>query len=164
VTSKTAPKPDSAEAIFMFFNEIGIIGQLSGTMFRRALPEGITMAQFSVLNHFSRLGGERTPARLAAAFQVTKGAMTNTLQRLEAKGYVTIDIDEADRRRKLVRATEKGLAVCAETITAFAGPLGEFGKALGGDDIEAALPFLQKVRKFLDEARNSEDFPRRKTV
>ncbi|PCJ69333.1 MAG: MarR family transcriptional regulator [Rhodobiaceae bacterium] len=161
MTSKTAPNPDSAEAIFMFFNEIGIIGQLSGTMFRRALPEGMTMAQFSVLNHFSRLGGERTPARLAAAFQVTKGAMTNTLQRLEAKGYVTIEIDKADRRRKLVRATEKGLGVCTETITAFAGPLREFGKALGGEDIEAALPFLQKVRKFLDEARNSEDFTNR---
>ncbi|MBL4863409.1 MAG: MarR family transcriptional regulator, partial [Rhodobiaceae bacterium] len=130
MTSKTEPKPDSAEAIFMFFNEIGIIGQLSGTMFRRALPEGMTMSQFSVLNHFSRLGGERTPARLAAAFQVTKGAMTNTLQRLEAKGYVTIEMDKADRRRKLVRATVQGLAICKETITAFSGPLGEFGEAL----------------------------------
>ena len=39
-----------------------------------------------VLNHFARLGGEKTPAQLARVFHVTKGAMTNTVGRLDAAG------------------------------------------------------------------------------
>ena len=73
--------------VFRLFNEIGIISQLSGTILARVLPHGLSMAQFGVLNNFVRLGGERTPAGLAEAFQVTRGAMTNTLTRLEAQGF-----------------------------------------------------------------------------
>jgi DNA-binding MarR family transcriptional regulator len=35
-------------------------------------------SQFKVLNHLVRLGDGTTPAKLAKAFQITKGAMTNT--------------------------------------------------------------------------------------
>ena len=70
------------------FNEIGIISQLSSNRLERVLPEGMSVAQFSVLNHLVRLGGSWAPSRLARAFQVTKGAMTNTLQRLEAQGLI----------------------------------------------------------------------------
>ena len=49
-----------------------------------------------MLNHFARLGGVRSPAELAQAFQVSKGAMTNTLQRLEAGRLVKIIPDPAE--------------------------------------------------------------------
>ena len=70
-------KPEP-ELLFTLFNEIGIGNQLSSTRFERALPKGLTTSQFSVLNNFVRLGGTRSPKQLANAFQVTKGAMTNT--------------------------------------------------------------------------------------
>jgi len=159
VTPKNDPKLDSAEVIYDFFNEIGIIGQLSGTVFRRTLPDGMTMAQFSVLNHFVRLGRAHTPAQLAASFQVTKGAMTNTLQRLDAKGHIAIATDKVDRRRKIVTITDAGRITRNQTIAALASPLKHLAEAFEPDDIEAALPFLRKVRAYLDEARNSEDFP-----
>ncbi|MCE3289998.1 MAG: MarR family transcriptional regulator, partial [Caulobacter sp.] len=75
--------------------EIGIISQLSNAALERSLPEGMSAAQFGVLTHFMRRGGEKSPAQLAKAFQVTKGAMTNTLQRLEAQGFVRVVGDEA---------------------------------------------------------------------
>ena len=80
--------------------EIGIIAQLSQARLERNLPDGLSAAQFGVLIHFSRRGGRESPARLASAFQVTKGAMTNTLQRLEARGFVAIVGDPDDGRRK----------------------------------------------------------------
>ena len=86
------------QQLFEFFNEIGIINQLSSTRFERVLPPGLSLAQFSVLNNFARLGGTRTPAQLASAFQVTKGAMTNTLKKLAAGGYINITPDPADGR------------------------------------------------------------------
>ncbi len=49
--------------VFRFFNEIGIIAQLARNGFERVLPR---------------------------AFQVTKGAMTNTLKRLERRGLIQV--------------------------------------------------------------------------
>jgi DNA-binding MarR family transcriptional regulator len=160
VTS-TAEEPSPADpsaVLYTFFNEIGIIGQLSSTAFRRALPKGMTSAQFTVLNHFARLGGERTPAQLAASFQITKGAITNTLQKLEEKGYVAIIADTADRRRKIVTATEAGLAKREELLIALYPVLQQMVEDLDIAEVEAALPFLQKVRTYLDQARDETDF------
>ena len=78
------------QALFLLLNEIGIISQLSGARLDRLLPHGLTLAQFGVLNHLVRLDGDWSPARLAAAFQVTKGTMTSTLQRLASKGFIEI--------------------------------------------------------------------------
>jgi hypothetical protein len=39
---------------FRVFNEIGIIEQLSRNLFERVLPDGLTLPQFTVLNHFVR--------------------------------------------------------------------------------------------------------------
>ena len=94
--------------IFNFFTEIGIIAQLSQTQFERLMPSGMTIAQFTVLNHCVRVGDGKSPARLAHAFQVTKGTMTSTLHRLEQKGLVAIHPDPADGRSKIVRITETG--------------------------------------------------------
>ena len=62
------------------FTEIGIIDQLVTNRLERVLPAGLSYAQFGVLVHFARRGGQESPAQQAKAFQVTKGAMTYTLQ------------------------------------------------------------------------------------
>ncbi|WOF73210.1 MarR family transcriptional regulator [Parvibaculaceae bacterium PLY_AMNH_Bact1] len=149
---------DNRSTLYAFFNEVGIINQLFSTAFRRALPEGMTSAQFTVLNHFARLGGERTPAQLAASFQVTKGAITNTLQKLEEKGYVAIATDPKDRRSKIVTVTDKGLSKRDETLAATTPALAQMVEDLDVSEIKAALPFLQQVRVHLDKARDEIDF------
>ena len=68
-------EPPQDPPIFTLFNEIGIIEQLARQRLESVLPEGLKISHFSVLNHFARLGGERAPAELARAFQVTKAAM-----------------------------------------------------------------------------------------
>jgi DNA-binding MarR family transcriptional regulator len=141
--------------LFQFFNEIGIIEQLTRAQLERALPLGLTMAQFKVLNHFARLGGEKSPARLARAFQVTKGAMTNAVQKLEAKGFVETTPNPDDGRSKRVRITAAGLEAREAGIAAIAPIfpflLGEFDER----EFAAALPFLRRLRVFLDENRDA---------
>ena len=63
--AKTAPATDHGALYFQLFNEIGIIAQLSGNRFQRVLPQGLTVAQFSLLNHCVRLGDGWTPATLS---------------------------------------------------------------------------------------------------
>lgn len=133
--------------------EIGIIAQLSNARLDRTLPDGMSAAQFGVLTHFMRRGGRENPARLAKVFQVTKGAMTNTLQRLEAQSFVAIIGDEADGRRKWVSLTDKGARAFDQGLAAMRPHLEGMRAAFTEDEFKAALPFLQALRIWLDENR-----------
>lgn len=138
---------------FRVFNEIGIIDQLASNRLERVLPAGLTLSQFIVLNHFVRLGGERSPARLANAFQVTKQTMTSTLGRLQRGGLVDIRANPRDGRAKIVTITERGIATRHACIAAL-GPVVDHYRTLIGDvPFEALLPGLIQLRIALDADR-----------
>ena len=147
-------EPAQDPPAFRLFVEIGIIEQLARTRLERGLPDGLKVSQFGVLNHLVRLGGEWSPARLASAFQVTRGAMTNTLRRLEKRGLVRIQADPRDGRGKLIGITGAGRDMhrrCVENL----GPLfADLSGALSDKDFASALPVLEKVRKYLDSHRS----------
>ena len=54
--------------------------------------------------------GEMTPGQLADALGLTAGAITASLDRLEARGFIVRSHDEADRRRVLVRTNPRAHA------------------------------------------------------
>jgi DNA-binding MarR family transcriptional regulator len=147
-----APPEDPLE--FRFLTEIGIIEQLARNRLERTLPDGLKMSQFVVLNHLVRLGGAWSPARLANATQVTKGAMTNTLQRLEKRGLVRVSPDPSDGRAKVVEISEAGRDMrtrCVERV----GPLvTDLSREVSSEDLGSALPVLVKVRQYLDAHRS----------
>ncbi|MBL4821223.1 MAG: winged helix-turn-helix transcriptional regulator [Gammaproteobacteria bacterium] len=139
--------------LFTFFTEIGIISQLATTVFEKNLPNGLTTSQFGVLNWFTRVDSEATPGRLAKAFQVTGGAMTNTLKRLEAKGLVKVEPDAKSGRKKRVTITTRGRSLREKAITSAAPMLKEFANAFAAGKIERLVKELQKIRQYLDEQR-----------
>ena len=134
--------------------EIAIINQLTTSALERVLPHRLSLAQFSLLTHFSRLGGGWAPARLARALQVTKGAMTNTLKKLAAQGFVAISPDPADGRAKIVTLTKAGAAAHADALVMAAPLIVQLTTALGDKKFKKALPFLRQLRTHLDEARS----------
>lgn len=149
------PTSNALESAYLFFNEIGIIAQLSANQFQRVLPHGLNQSQFSVLNWFVRVDVEATPGRLANAFQVTKGAMTNTLGKLHDKGLIRIDPDPDSGRRKIVRLTAAGRRARDEAVAASFPLLSEFIARFDGRQIDAALPLLQEIRAYLDALRDT---------
>jgi DNA-binding MarR family transcriptional regulator len=153
--SAAQSKDIAPDLVFAVLNEAAIIHQLSASMLLKVLPEGLQIAHFSVLNHMARLGDGRTPVRLARAFQVTKGAMTNTLQRLEARALVRIEPDPDDRRAKRVFLTDAGREMRARCLAALGPELARMGAGLGAAPFETALPALQAIRAWLDADRNS---------
>ena len=64
------------------FGELFTADQLARNRISKVLPRGMELSHFSVLNHLAGIGDERSPAQLARAFHVTRGAMTNTLAKL----------------------------------------------------------------------------------
>lgn len=145
-------KPINPITAFALLSEIKSIDQLAHLRLQRALPQGLEVSHFSVLNHFSRLGGEKSPAQLARTFQVTKGAMTNTIARLESAGLVAVRADAADGRRKLVSLTEEGAQTCEDAALRVAPIFQEIAEAIGDEKLSEALPTLRKLRIFLSEA------------
>jgi DNA-binding MarR family transcriptional regulator len=141
------------ELLFTYFNELGIISQLSSSMFERNLPKGLTISQFSVLNWFVRVDDQATPGRLSTAFQVTKGAMTNTLKKLQAKHFISVEPDASSGRRKIVRLTPEGRKM-RDLAVATAYPLmEEFAGMFDLAEIKSQLDAIQKIRMYLDEYR-----------
>lgn len=138
---------------FRLFNEIGIIEQLARTRFERVMPHDLTLAQFGVLNHFARLGGDRSLVRLAGAFQVTKAAMTNIVGKLAAKRLVQVVPDPEDGRGKRVSITAKGLAARNAAIAALGPAFRDLAGALPRGEVEAILPVLTRLRIWLDTHR-----------
>ena len=139
---------------FELFNEIGIIDQLIGTMLTNALPQGMTKAQFTVLNHFVRLDvAEKSPADLASAFQVRRPTITSTLARMESAGLVAIRFNPRDGRAKLVSITAAGRDMRERCISALATVIPKIEPAITDAEMRALLPKLRKLRIGLDMMR-----------
>jgi DNA-binding MarR family transcriptional regulator len=95
-----------------------------------------------------------SPAQLARAFQVTKGAMTYTLQRLEQLRYVTLEPDPNDARAKIVRMTKAGRKARDAAVARVAPGMRKQIEHVGAAQFRAALPFLVRLREVLDAARD----------
>jgi len=132
------------------FGEIFMADQLARARVGRALPKGMELSHFSVLNHLTRANDERTPAQLAKVFHVTRGAMTNTLGKLERAGHIHIRPDWDDARRKLVAISPAGRSACEQAFQSIAPALAEVVDAVGADKVKVTLPVLRALREKLD--------------
>lgn len=146
--------PAPPDDLFSVLTEIGIIHQLSSTAFERVLPDDMRLSHFALLHHLARLGGRWSPARLAKALQVTKGAITNTVKRMEAKGYVCVEPAPKDGRSKQVSLTPAGLARRNEALMMAVPALAPIAAQIRAEEAAAALPFLTKLRTVFDKARD----------
>ncbi len=133
------------------FSEIFMVDQLARARLSKALPKGMELSHFSVLNHLAHVHEERSPAQLAGAFSVTRGAITNTLQKLESAGHVHIRPDWDDARRKFVAISPSGLRARDIALAAIAPVVGQVVDAVGMDKARAALPVLRELRLRLSQ-------------
>lgn len=145
---------DRRALYFAFFNEIGIIEQLSRAAFEARLPDGVTVAGFSVLNHLVRRGDGATPLTLARAFQVPKTTMTGVLGGLEARGLVATRPNPADRRSKCVWLTGEGRRFRDDAIVLLDPDLEAFAARFPPAAIADLVPRLSAIRAMLDAARD----------
>lgn len=128
------------------FSEILTADQLVRNRLGRALPKGMEISHFSVLNHLARAGGERTPAQLARSFHVTRGAMTNTLKRLERAGHIHIRPDWDDARRKQVAISPAGRRARDVALESIAPVIDQMLGDVDPDRVRAVLPVLRELR------------------
>lgn len=132
------------------FGELFMADQLARNRISKALPKGMELSHFSVLNHLVRLNEERTPAQLARAFHVTRGAMTNTLAKLEWAGHIHVRPDWDDARQKFVAISPSGRQARNAAVASVAPLIGEVVKSLGAERVRSVLPVLRELRLRLE--------------
>ena len=132
------------------FAELFMTDQLARARLTKVLPRGMELSHFSVLNLLARKQEERTPAQLAKAFHVTRGAMTNTLSKLEIAGHIHIRPDWDDARRKFVSISPSGRQARDAALHAIAPVIGALAAKIGVDKVRAVLPVLRELRSELE--------------
>ena len=145
-----APQPDLTD----FFTDIAIIDQLVRTLRERRLPPGLSTAGFGLITHMVRTGQETaSPAALARALQVTRGAVTGVLHKLTAEGFVTLEPDPTDGRGKKVRITPAGMAAREAALASVAPLAARFEVEMDVEAIRRIHPVIREVRDYLDRNR-----------
>ena len=132
------------------FGELFMADQLARNRISRVLPRGMQLSHFSVLNHLARVNDERTPAQLARSFHVTRGAMTNTLTKLEWAGHVHIRPDWEDARQKFVEISPSGRAARDSAVASVVPLIAEVVQTIGADKVRALLSVLRELRISLE--------------
>jgi DNA-binding MarR family transcriptional regulator len=133
------------------FDEIGLIEVGVRTVITRCLPVGVTYPQFEVMNILMRRGDGQTPASLAAVLQMTPGAITNTLQRMEATGLAAVEPDAHDKRKKRVNLTPEGRATYYRAMAAIKPRMASLREGFTSKEFREVLPFLRALRCWMLE-------------
>ncbi len=138
------PRTDLANALF---SELLMADQLARNRLSKTLPKGMELSHFGVLNLLAKQQTEMSPAELARAFHVTRGAMTNTLAKLEWAGYVHIRPDWEDARRKMVAISPAGRTARDAALAAITPLIDEAVRTLGEDRVRQTIPVLRSLRQ-----------------
>ncbi len=92
---------------------------------------------------FANLGlGAVRVTELAERARVTQQAMGKMLRELERMGYVTREVDDADRRAREIRLTDKGIELARECLEVVEELREDYARRIGAkrlDQLEARL-------------------------
>ncbi|MDT0400654.1 MULTISPECIES: MarR family winged helix-turn-helix transcriptional regulator [Streptomyces] len=115
-----------------------------------AAAHGLEHGEFDVLTTLQRSGPPYalTAGTLLKASMVTSGAITNRIDRMEAKGLVERVRDSGDRRTVRIRLTRHGHEV---TRAAFADHLADYARLLAGVDRGVVESTAEVLRRLLED-------------
>lgn len=129
-----------------FFSEIVTLHHQLNAEIRALLPSGLELSHFAVLNVLVQSQRDRNPAELARLFHVSRPAMTNTISRLDAAGYVHIRPDWEDGRRKFISITRAGREIHDQALRAARPVFQQIEQVLGDERMRQILPMLRLLR------------------
>ncbi|MFT0546594.1 MarR family winged helix-turn-helix transcriptional regulator [Allopusillimonas ginsengisoli] len=130
-------------------DNVGYLIKLLHTSFNRMIdrkvsPLGLTAMQWRPLA-LIRYRNVNTPAELARLAHIDTGAMTRTLDRLQAKGLITRSHCVEDRRVVKLELTDQGMLASERIPAALADTLNEHLQGFNKDEVEQLVGFLNRM-------------------
>jgi DNA-binding MarR family transcriptional regulator len=130
----------------------GIVDRIAGISRRIKRTAEHTMAEFGlsygewhVLSHLHNQGPRLSPGALAKRIELSTGAMTNRLDRLEQAKLVRRLPDPDDRRGLLVELTDEGRRLYRESVAAQAQKESVIASALSADEQRQLNALLRRL-------------------
>jgi DNA-binding MarR family transcriptional regulator len=153
MTSRKPAQDALAPVEFQVFTEIAIIAHLADNAFAKVLPDGVTTAQFGVLNHLTRLGAAQTITEIAQAMQVAQPTMSSTVKKLVEKGLVSLTQSKRDARTRQVVLTDLGREMRKRGVAATAPLQALLAREINAKEWRRLLLPLRRLRCVLDDNR-----------
>ncbi len=118
-------------------------------------PHGLTVGQFSILNHVARKRIDRgnSVSEIAAAVEVEQPAVTKTLAKFQNMGLVEIKSSPTDKRAKVVTATPQAGALLGQIYADMGPDLMQVFGTLQPDDLAQFTGQLKQLGQWLDRNR-----------
>jgi DNA-binding MarR family transcriptional regulator len=104
----------------------------------------VSVAEWVALNQIDR-GKDVTPAELADAMGMTRGAISKVLDKLETKQWIARTISQGDGRVQLLSPTRPGRRVLPELATIADDNDSRFFGVLAADEQTMLRKLLQKL-------------------
>lgn len=120
---------------------------------RELAPLGIELWELEILAALRRSGGppyRLTSGALMEEAQLTSGAITKRVTRLEEKGWVRREIDPGDRRQILVILTEEGLERAGSVFGVMSRTEASLLEGLGEEALERMNGDLRELLLLLE--------------
>ncbi|TWD84835.1 DNA-binding MarR family transcriptional regulator [Kribbella amoyensis] len=147
-------RPDLDASPMAVMGRLKRLAQLVDTELRRNFARyDLDSPSFDVLATLRRSNAEHslTPAGLMRSSMVTSGAITQRLDRLEARGLVRRTPSETDGRGVRVTLTEEGLQVIDAVLPAHVETEDKLLQALSGPEREALASTLRTLLESLGD-------------
>jgi DNA-binding MarR family transcriptional regulator len=91
------------------------------------------------------------PGQISDEINVSSARVASALGSLESKGYITRRIDENDRRKILVSATESGKVFAKKQHQEFINGLSSLLTSLGEEDAKEYIRLMNKIAEIMPE-------------
>ena len=137
-------------ALNAYINLKRAVNVIDGALLRSISAAGLTETQFAVLEALHHLGG-LDQTTLCRKLLTSGGNLTLVLDNLEAKGWVRREVDEKDRRKKVVRLLPAGRKLIGRIFPAHARRVAEAFSVLGSDEQEALRALCRRLGTGRDE-------------
>ena len=106
-----------------------------------ARRHGVSLAEMQALDHLHEAGG-LTPGALGQRLQLTSGAVTALIDRLQRRGLVERTAHPTDGRSTLVRLTERTQRFAREAYEPFVRDVDRAARGLTAAESEAVTRFM----------------------
>jgi len=130
----------------------GINRRISKALDQTLAEHGLTTPDWKVLTslRLHRENNRSSPGELAADLELSSGAMTSRLDRLEQSGYVRRLPDPEDRRGIVIELTDEGRAAWEKTAGVQARREAFFASALTKKELQQLNGLLRKLMLALE--------------
>ncbi len=143
------------ELEFAVQDKLGVIALLQEARGQKLLRQhGLTVSQFTLLFLLGDDPAKQwTLTMLAQHMEMQAPGISKMVNQLSAKGYLQLEADTNDKRKRYINISKQGLKKRADTLAAMAPAIGDMFGQWSTKELTEFLRYLEKLRVWLDTNR-----------